>query len=162
MHDSGIGFGWDKSSAVAQAFMFGAREAYSAMDIRSLIGLRGFGPGGRSSETHSRLWMLGSLSGVDPDEVFLFDSWSFVSFLVVTDPYNGTYALQYELVEAVFDSAIPDPTIVERFMLEGWFGVGAVWKTGYSPAELTEAMFDSGATNMEEFVPAEWPGEIWT
>jgi len=160
--DSGISFGWDGTSTVAHAAMFGVPEETKGADARAILGLIGFGPNGMQGKIKAKAWMLDYVAGTDPEDVFLLDHFSFMSFVIVTDTYNGTYPLQYEHIEAIFDTGIPDPTVVERFTLVGWFGPGSAWKPSYLPGDLADAMFDSGVNDMEEFIPANWPEEVWT
>ncbi len=159
---SGIRFGWDGVTPGTHASMFGHLGAQKYNDARELLGLVGFGPDGITTGIQCRAWMLDASPEIGANDLVVLDSWSFAEFTVVSDTYNGTYANEYALNAAVFDTAISDPTVVERFALKGWFGIDAEWKTDYLPAELSNAMFDSETTDIEEFLPAEWPDELWT
>jgi hypothetical protein len=105
--------------------------------------------------------MFGVSPSIDDDEeVFYFDTYSLLDFSITTDILLGPYPLIYGEEPAVFDTGWPDnPTHVERFRLDGWFGVGAEWLDDLVTPEY--ALFDSGTVDLEEFDPAEWPDQIW-
>lgn len=159
--NAGITFGWDGTPGVNHETVFGCMEILKASDVRPYIGLRGLGYNGRYGIVKTLLSTIGSIPGVDGNEVILIDQWSFMKFEIVTDPYTGDHVLEYGYVEAVVDSWVSDPTVIERFTFEGWFGIGAAWKDEYLPSEIDDAMFDSATTDMEEFETAEWPEYIW-
>ena len=148
-------FGWDGLTIGAYSSMFGIRADEPSNDLRPLIGMDALGYGGRQSPIPVLEWMV---SGTD-DDLFEFDAWTFLDFVIMSDPFLGYHPVVYGQTSAVFDTAIPAPVQVERFVFGGWFP-GATWKTDLeSPVA---AMFDSGTVDLEEFNEAEWPDEIWT
>ena len=160
--EEGLTFGWDGVSFSAMMIMFGELASQTANDLRETIGMIGFGINGAATRLVVGAWLFPPIPTVDPTDKFYYDNWSLIDFVVDTDPYMADYPLVYEQYYALFDTAVPDPTCVERFTLEGWVSPSAVWIDEYSPTDLAAAMFDGGTVNMEEFDPAEWPDEIWT
>jgi hypothetical protein len=166
---SHITFGADKSytmSGLAGASMFGYRAERQYNDARGILGLETFGPRGMKSEMTCRHWMLGNILNVPEDEVYILDQWSFVEFVTLT--YDSKrYFADYGMLPAVFNTGLGiGEVILEEFSLNSWFGTSAVWDSdGYDPdaipSEVDPALFNSGADDMEEFDPAEWPEELW-
>lgn len=158
----GLTFGWDGSTSCAIWFAFATLEASMFKDARAKLGLRSFSPGGNFTGVGIPAWWYPTLpAGVDDDDRFLMDSWSANSFITVTDSVLGLVALENDMVAAVFDSAVPDPTFLERFTLEGWVSPSAVWILDLSAVLLTQAMFDAGAHDREDFLDTEWPDEMF-
>lgn len=162
-----ISFGWDSSSSppnTAVLSMFGRRVLSKHNDARDDIGLNELGPGGKESRIIVPAATVPNLpSGIDVDEKFWFDGWSMLLFDLQFDTYiSDIFTRDYDQVFAIFGAfdGSPDPTVLERFTLEGWIAAGAVWDPGPPPAggaSYTDAMFDSGTVNMEEFEDTNWP-----
>jgi len=159
---NGLTFGWDGSTLGPLWFGFAAVDSMMSKDLRGILGMRGFSPGGNYTGVGIPAWIYPALpAGVDADDRFLFDTWSYTEYFPVTDPYLGLMLLEYGQVGAIFDSAVPDPTYMERFTLEGWVSPSAVWITDLSMVSLTQAMFDGGTEPLEQFIDTEWPDEMF-
>jgi len=157
--DEGLTFGWDGSTNAPQWFSFATLESDQFRDARPLLGMRAFSPGQDYSGVGIAGWLFPSLpAGVDDTDRFLIDTWSFVEFMFVTDPYLGMLVLEYSQVAAVFDTAVPDPVRIERFTLQGWVSPTATWIPDLSAVTLDPVIF-SGLTTVENFILAEWPDE---
>lgn len=161
--ETGLLFGYKPSTWVYSAFasMFGNRGNQISNDARPALGLDSFGPDGVTTKLPVKAWMFDVAPPVqDDEELFFFDTYSLLEFSITTDILFGTYPLVYGEEPAIFDTGWRDvPAHAERFYLDGWFGVGAVWKSDLDTPEY--ALFDSGTVDLEEFDPAEWPEEIW-
>lgn len=159
--DVGLLFGYKPELFVFSAFgsMFGSRGNQVSNDARPLLGLDSFGPGGVTTRIPVKAWMFGVAPSVDDDEIFYLDGYSFLDFSIADDVWLGPHPLVYGEEPAVFDSGWPaNPTEIERFRLDGWFGIGAEWRDDLVTPEY--ASFDFGAT-LEEFDPTYWPDEVW-
>ncbi len=160
--EEGLTFGWNGVSFSAMAIIFGELASQTSNDVRETIGMIGFGIDGAATRLVVGAWLFPPIPTVDPTDKFYFDNWSLIDFVVDADPYMADYPLVYEQYYALFDTAVPDPTCVERFTLEGWVSPSAIWIDEYLPGDVTAAMFNGGTVDVEEFDPAEWPDEIWT
>lgn len=158
----GLTFGWDGSTATALWFGFASLESEMFKDARQRLGLRSFSPTGGFTGVGIPGWFFPSLpAGVDPADRFLLDSWSSNSIFIVTDSVLGQVVLENDMVAAVFDSAVPDSTFLERFNLPGWISPSAVWILDLSAVPLTQAMFDVGSHDREDFLDTEWPDQLF-
>jgi uncharacterized membrane protein YfbV (UPF0208 family) len=165
--ENNISFGWDgvtSPSLTAVMSMFGRRVFSKNNDARIDIGFDELGPGGVDSRiVVPAAEVLTLPGGIEVDEDFWFDGWSTLLFDLQADPYSSTlFAREYDQVFAIFGAfdGAPDPTVYERYTLEGWIGAGAVWNPGPPPAggaAYTDAMFDLGTVDMEEFEDVNWP-----
>ncbi|MCK5643691.1 MAG: hypothetical protein KAJ19_23020, partial [Gammaproteobacteria bacterium] len=162
--DVGLLFGYKPGTYVFSAFasMFGSRANQVSNDARPLLGLDQFGPFGVTTRIPVKAWMFGvSPSVSDEEEIFYFDGYSLLDFSITEDALLGTYPLVYGEEPAIFDTGWPDAEAhAERFLLVGWFGVGAEWLDELS--EQQYALFNEEPAILEEFDPAEWPDQIWT
>lgn len=159
--EAGLTFGWD-GSAVAVWWGFATLGSAEFYDARPLLGLASFSP----TQTYTGVAIPCSTypvlpAGVDSSDSFLLDSWSTNSFLVITDPVVGTVPIENDMAEAVFDTGVPDPTLLERFTLDGWIAVGATWIDDLGAVALDHAMFDGATHDREDFLDTEWPDEIY-
>lgn len=148
-------FGWDGTNTIAYSGMFG----YSlSNDARSVLGFSDFGGG--YSEIPCKTFMFEEYDYSDSDEVFYLDGNSYFSVNIKEWFDVGKYPQKYDFTEAYFNFST-SAHVVEYMDLEGWFGSGAAWKDEYGPGDLTPAMFNSGADNMEEFLDTNWPNEAY-
>lgn len=158
----GLTLGWDGTTIAALWMGLATLESEIFRDARGLLGLQAFSPRGGFTGVGMPGWFFPSLpAGVDPFDRFLLDSWSANAFFIVTDPVLGQVVLENDMVGAVFDTAVPDPTFLERFSLEGWISPLAVWIPDLLAVALTQAMFDSGTHGREDFLDTEWPDQIF-
>lgn len=160
--EEGLTFGWDGATYSAVWWGFAALESEMFKDAREKLGLRSFSPGGNYTGVGIPAWLYLTLpAGVATTDRFLLDTWSANSILIVTDPVLGVVILENDMAGAIFDSAVPDPTLMERFTLQGWIDPAAVWIPDLSAVSLTQALFDSGTATEEMFLDTEWPDEMF-
>jgi len=160
--EQGIWFGWDGVSMMSVWFGFATLKSDMWRDGRRAIGFASFSPDGSWAGIGIPAWAYSVLpGGVDPLDRFLLDSWSANLIEISDDPIFGEYAIENSMLPAIFDIAIPRDTIIERFMLDGWFGISAIWVSDLSEVTLDPAMFDSGVADTEQFLDTEWPDEIF-
>lgn len=160
--EQGLTFGWDGVAVNTLWFGFAALESERFKDARGALGIRSFSPGWNHTGVGIPAWVFPSLpAGVDASDRFLVDTWSFSEYFIASDPYLGLVALEYGQVGAIFDSAVPDPTYLERFTLQGWVAPAAVWIPDLSAVTLNEARFDGGTAPVENFIDTEWPDELY-
>ena len=91
----------------------------------------------------------------------LLDSWSLNDFGTYVDAILGIVIIEYGMVGAIFDSAVPDPTLLERFTLKGWVSPSAEWAPDLSVLSLDQALFNGGSDGLELFVDTDWPDELF-
>lgn len=160
--EEGLTFGWDGASVVALSFMFAALESDQFRDMREKVGLRALSPRGNFTGVGIPAWWFPALpAGVATTDRFLVDTWSFSTFLIDSDPVLGTVVLENDMIGAIFDSAVPNPTLLERFTLQGWVDPAAAWISDLSAVPLAVALFDSGTHDREDFLDTEWPDEMF-
>ncbi len=160
--EEGLTWGWDGVTAVAIWFGFAALESDPWKDMRSALGLRSLSPGGNYTGVGIPAWIYSTLpAGVAATDHFLLDSWSANSILISVDPVLGVVVLENDMVGAIFDAAVPDPTLLERFTIEGWIDPAAVWISDLSLVATTTALFDTGTHDREDFLDTEWPDELY-
>jgi len=160
--EEGLTFGWDGVSLVGIWWAFAALESDRFRDMRESIGLRSFSPNGYATGVGIPAWLYPPAAlpaGVATTDRFLIDSWSANSFAVLLDPVVGLWIKENDMNQATFDTAVPDPTILERFTLRGWVAPTAVWIPDLGSVSLTQALFDGGTEPLEQFEAAEWPDE---
>ena len=158
----GLTFGWDGATLAGIWFGLAALESDRFRDMREKLGLFSLSPNGNATAVSIPAWLYPALpAGVATDDGFLLDSWSANSFGILLDSVVGLYVKENDMAVAVFDVAVPDPTILERFTIEGWVDPSAVWVTDLSMVALTQAMFDYGFRPREDFLDGEWPDEMF-
>lgn len=160
--NSGLLLGWDLSTPSSCMWILGAKASDPWGEARPYLGLSGLGPWGTRSEIVFPCSLATLLPfGVPTSEHMLLDSWSLIDWSYFLDPVIGAMVLEYEQAGAVFDSLWDPPgTYLERFDLEGWFGLGAVWVAAFDPGDLWPALFIGCPDPWQEcFDPASWPDE---
>lgn len=158
--EQGLTFGWDGATFSALWVAFAVLESEATTDLREPLGLSSFSPGGNYTGVGIPVWSYPSPpSGIDPDDRVLMDSWSYMEFFITVDSVLGIIPIEYSMVGAVFDTAVPDPTLLERFTLQGWVSPSAQWADDLSALSITPAMFDLGIKSIEMFDAANWPDE---
>jgi len=164
--DTGITFGWDVSTDVADDFLawFGVVEGDEWEDVRGDIGLRSFDTRGGYNEVRYPVSLLSATpSGLTATDIILADAWSFVMFDTVVDGVAGTLMpLVYNQAVAQFDVAAP--TAWEQFLVLYW--AGAAWQAALGA--VAAATFDAGEPEqdtIEQFIGGapdgadRWPDE---
>jgi hypothetical protein len=158
--DAGIWWGWDGSSNTSIGIAPLRRDADPNDDARAVLGMQHAREGRVRLRADEVLTVPGVVAA---DETFGLNGWRTLLFDTATDPYCSTrFAVEDGLVAAVFGAfdAAPDPTIWERYTLPGWVGAGAAWDPGFTPGDLTAALFDAGTDPQEQFIDTEWPLEL--
>jgi hypothetical protein len=159
---SGLEFGWDGSSHTIGMWMLCRRALDPWGEARPYLGLSGLGPWGTSSEVVFPAVFATVLPiGVAVTERLLADSWALIDWAWWSDPVLGDMVLEYEQAGALFDTSWSPGTFLERFDLRGWVSPAAVWRDHWDPGDLTAALFNAGADNLELFDPAFWPDELF-
>ncbi len=169
-HHSGeyqIWIGWDGVTYGAELIMLMALERTLYDDAREVLGLAEIGVGGNMNGIDYPAGVIGTLPlDVAPDDVFKADTWSYSSFAIVQDPTLGNwFPLVYDQIGAIFETILALDTYLEQFLLTGWFGAGATWRSAYAGPDLSAASFDFGTpdqSTIETFIDTRWPDEIWT
>jgi hypothetical protein len=161
---SGLTFGYDGSTDTSGTFnsvVFATpeRQAYWK-DARVDIGFNSFNPHNTFSEVYyPGTSLLAPLpSGILATDTIICDSYAEIQF-ATDSPYSGVLLYMYGQTNAEFDTTIAGDTNWELFLLTGWFGAGAAWKTAYIPADLSAATF-VGPVTIEQFVNTDWPDEL--
>jgi len=159
--------GWDQSTVAGEWFLLMTLEREFYNDAREVLGLDHVGSGGRMNGVDYSAALMAILPlGVTSDDVFVADMWSYTLFDIVQDPATAEwFPLVYLQLGAIFDTLISGDTYLEQFLLTGWFGAGAVWKSSYTGPDLTAGIFDFGTPEqdtIETFISSRWPDEIWT
>ena len=161
--EQGLIFGWDNAPTSQLEVYLGRLQRQPYNDAREALGLVSFGPQGQPTELQYPVSLLPSTpSTMEDDDVMLLDVWSMLEMTADShSDLGGTFARDYDMAWAGFDTAITVATPVENFKLDGWAGASAVWKASFDPGDLTAALFDSGANDAENFLKANWPDEEW-
>lgn len=162
--EQGITFGWDGTIHVAQTVYFATVLSDRFSDMRESIGLRSFGPGGSYGGVGIPVWYYDNPpSWLNADDRILVDKWSMISFATVSDNILGEVVLAYDMVGAVFDSAISENTLLEQFTLHGWISPTAEWTPDLAGFITEQAMFlygeEEDRSGMELFDLSAWPDE---
>ncbi|MGD2043583.1 MAG: hypothetical protein PVJ28_08035, partial [Acidimicrobiia bacterium] len=161
--EQGLIFGWDNAPSSQLEVYLGRLQRQPYNDVRETLGWTSFGPQGTPTELQYPVSILPSTPPtMEDDDVMLLDVWTMVELIADSHPdLGGTFARDYDMVWAGFDTAITVATPVENFKLDGWAGASAVWTPSFDPGDLTAALFDSGTVDVENFLKAEWPDEEW-
>jgi len=137
-----VSVGWPGGNAVDELLYFAVETGEEAKDCRALLGLDAWAPlrpGVQAPSSELGLTPAGIMYSVD---VF-----SLLNYHVLNDAeVGGFWVYDYGLEPAVFDTAISDDKVADPFLLTGWYGAGATWKTDYDPGDLTAAVFDTDGT----------------
>jgi len=168
--DSGLTFGWDGGpwTFISWSSMFGVRRSVVNNDARRDLGFVFSEHDNFGRVAMPAAEVMTVPTGTVADEMFLLDQWSFLLFDTMIDPYmSGMFALDYQAEPAVFGmfDGTPDPTIIERYTLVGWFGTGAVWVPSLPDNPPVPggpwALFDSGTHKWELFEDTLWPDNLY-
>jgi len=160
----GLTFGCDPGLHSNEASMFGMHEDEIEEDVRGLLGFHSMGPGGTgpSRIVFQADYVSDYPVDVQPSDRILCDRWSYVDFISLFDPILTYCVLEYNQIGAIFNvfSGGPD-TYLETFYLVDWFGPGVVWKTSFSPGDLTDATFVGGVGLLNYIESFENPTVNW-
>lgn len=137
----GVQLQWDGSTAGYEQIIFGIAEYLKGNDGRSFIGFDSFGPDGGKTDLRYPVSLLTSAPvSTLIDETFLIDGWSQINFTVVQEArFSYWHPIEYGEIAAAFDSGILTASVLDTFRV--WHGGDIVWKTQYSPPDISEATF---------------------
>lgn len=158
--NEGIWWGWNGTSNTSIGIAPLRRDADPDDDARAVLGMQHAREGRVRLRADEVLTVPGVVAA---EETFGLDGWRMLLFDTLVDPYcSDRLSAEEGRIAAVFGAfdATPDPTIWERCTLPGWVGAGAAWDPGFTPGELTAALFDAGTDPQEQFFDSEWPEEL--